>query len=315
MAFEYTPGKMRILGPKEITPHWGGKRMLDPDEYIYFRSFLDEDVPAEDIPIVSKAGIAVVLQADLKKLYVDSYHLFPDQMVDEWVEYYKTLVGDAKRAADSEIWYFEKYLLEARMKIEKYYVGTVEEAYHKLAIQNSKIMDYQYDVIQANEQEIKKQYRDESLQKQKQQVDLKIKRDELMNTDPAIVLRKDEWIRKNIIGYLAGYFVNHPLSYMADNMRSDLEYEVRQEIIEEVNRRTMTGSYALAYYMSMLDLIYTCKDKADFYEKKKEFYKVKVTGHPIARYSMPQTIMTKTPDDEVEVVTYAHPMKRVGDLK
>jgi len=261
----YNPGKNPVLNSAQIlaNPITGIKRPLQSDEFIYYKSFLFD----EDFALPIKGAIAVVLKADLIKLYKKSYEMFLDSDVENWVGYYKTLSGLPKQLADSEIYYFDSFLKDPKMPLESYYPGTVEQIVHSIAVNNKKIQEYQGVAVSKNEKTFIEEFwknKQLNLEEEKKTKDLT---DHLTKSDPAISFRKDKWIGQNLVAYMAGYFVRHPLSIKSDSKKATWEFRVREDMLKSVRVGLMSATDALAYYITALDLIAGIDNENDFLNK------------------------------------------------
>lgn len=257
------------------------KRLLQTDEFMYYQSFLFK----EDFAIPIKAAIGVVLKADLIRLYKNSYEMFQDDDVSFWADYYTGLPNGStsKQLADSEIYWFEKYLGQPKMPLEAWMPNTMSEVIRDISENNQKLQKYQPIVVKKNEDEFISEY----WENKKLALDEERKTKEIMKSlqtsDPDIVARKEAWIKANFIDYLAGYFVRHPLSLMSDSTKSEWEFKVREDVIKSVRTGIMSATGALAYYESVLDLIAGSKTEAEFIKNMEDIQKP-IPSHPLVKY-------------------------------
>lgn len=275
----YKPGLNPIVTGKSLSMNRPSyKRLMQGDEFLYYMSFLFEETMA--LPV--KAAIGIVLKADLIRLYGKSYEMFEDKDVSFWADYYTTLGSYSKQLADSEIYHFEVYLGTPKIPLDTYAPGTIEAVARRIAENNKKIQDYQPEAVADNERRYVEEFwktKKTALEEERKTKELK---EHLENADPAIMARKDAWIKQNFVSYLAGYFVRHPLSLRADSEKSEWEFKVREDVLKMVRTGLMSATDALAYYVTALDLITGAKDAKEFFKLMGELTKP-TPAHPLVK--------------------------------
>jgi hypothetical protein len=127
-----------------------------------------------------------------------------------------------------------------------------------------------------------------------------------ISEDPELLKRREKWMSDNFVEYLAGYFVRHPISLMTDALKSELEYEVRSQVLNTHRLKLESPSRLLGFYFSCLDLAYTAKDKKHFYKMMSEM-KNPTLIHPISRI-MKQKYTASSQGRGV--ASYSHPMSK-----
>lgn len=238
----------------------------------------------EELPPVLKSAIAYCLDEDQRKLYGLSYIYYADPLIKEWVEYYMTLDGQIKQMADSEIYHFHNYLLyTSSTQPEKYERDSAQELFLQQVALMNRANEMQPDVVKKEGLRKRQEWIDASRKAQDTLVKVRKKAKELReNTD--VDQKREEWLELHFLEYMSGYFVRHPISLMADGLKSDLEYKVRQDAIYAMNMKLDRPSVVLGFYVAALDLVYAAKDESHFYKLYKQLANP-ANRHPIARYA------------------------------
>lgn len=327
MGALYEPGKNPIYsyaGDKSerlklgTLKHSGYRRKMTVDEFTYYRTFLSK----EDLTPVIKGAIGLVLKADLKRLYGPSYDLFLDSVVEEWADYYFTLNTSTSfysasaggyvsglDLADSERLAFESYLAEPVFPYKGFYTSGSEEVMYGIEQNNRDIMGYQTTCIGKNNELVKQTQIDAELDAEKRIAKMKFEEDRILKEDPGMLIRREDYIRDHISEYLAGYFVNHPISLGTDGFKSDLEFGIRQRVLGAVKQHLAGPSDALAYYDAALDIIYSSQSKEHFSELMRHL------DEPTASHPLKRMMRAQAPREykiqSLLTPSTAHPLKKV----
>lgn len=283
----YVPGENYPLpgGRKQIISGVVGKRrVLEVDEFEAYLSFLDDSDERVSLPV--KAAIAVVLQADLKRLYGSEYPYNKIKLIDDWAGFYKGLSDLAKDIADSEIHAFEAYLV-SRPSINPlnlhYYQQTQSQFdAFKLSMENDTLR-FQSELARQRSINERNQFieRDMFVQKQNHTID-KMK-SEMTKGDYAFNQRMRQFTKENIVDYLAGSFFRSPLAQRMNELKSDLEFDARQRIIEMVTNGSMLAIDGISLYDAYLSIIDKSKSIEDFKVLERGLV-TRPVSHPLLRF-------------------------------
>lgn len=239
----YEPGKapLSIESTAPTTGFIFVKRTLEPEEYAYYYSFLNRDDIADSV----KAGIAVVLTADLKLLYMDNFEKFKDPVLEKWVEKFKKLSGDDLLKAKAEITAFDNYLFQEKPPMTEY----SERA-------DQANLNFITNLMVAEKKKDKENAIQKLLDQEKTEIMTKKEQEELLRQKELVKKIQVDYMRNNSRKYLGAIFNMHPLSLNLTQKTAPMEFEGRMKVIKAIESKSLEPTKGFGKYKDILDAIY-----------------------------------------------------------
>lgn len=257
----YQPGVATVTD--RVFPSDKAVRNLNPDEYALYYS----KIKGDEIDNLTKIAVAIVLDNDLKNLYLTYYKDYKDDYLLNLVNSYSSLTGEAKKKVDSEVFDFKTYLT--------YPAPTYEEYENRIRNRNMFVLD----VIHADSAKEKEAAIEKLLEKEMEDKDPSIP---TTGSEKAFIKRiLNKHMKENIRGYLAAIFTMEDMTKFMIPQYSEFELWMRQDVIAKVEKGTVPGGQALEAYKLGLKYMKAGALPTDIRTKYLE--KIFVTVHPFAK--------------------------------
>lgn len=108
-GFNFIPDKAQPMNEPADASNFRGKRRLTADEYEYYYRMLD----GNSISLPAKVAIAIVLAADLKRLYPATPKLQKDAYLESFISELAKLSDNDKKKVYGEVYAFDYYLVNS----------------------------------------------------------------------------------------------------------------------------------------------------------------------------------------------------------
>ena len=223
------------------------KRTLSAEEFEYYHAKLDD----ESLPEPVRAGVAVVLYADLKRWF--GLHAFTSDITDEYLSpqvknlseiYYAYDEGSSeKNQGRAEIKKFDLYLTETTPPG----IGT-----QHAAIQDAR-KNFAVRLAIAKKEKEKQMSVEELLAQERQAVEDKEVLEEAKMQGLVIAQAIESHMVAKIREYLAATFDASMAKFFMDDTNSQREFKLRMDLIKQVNNKKLNPVEAIARYQKILD--------------------------------------------------------------
>jgi hypothetical protein len=242
------------------------RRKLGPEEFAYYFAFLTTDEVSEPV----KAALAIVLKADLIRLYKADYSAYADKLIEDYVQYYEVLTPEQKSIADGEIHAFEMELARV-INYNKYNNWLQKESLDWF--QSARMWDAKNQYKKS-----KQEYEDE----QAYLLEVERQKAELLKNRPVYLQRYNDYVRENFMDYLASILSIHKVNWQMGGEKSDMEFMARNTIIGMIEEEKLQPYKSLEMYHKLLNDI-TSTDSMTMFKIKLNFRKAQFTQHPLMR--------------------------------
>lgn len=266
----YIPGKplerkSRFL---ESTPN-AGYRTLVTAEFAYYYGFLQD----EELKPSIKAGLAMGLLDDLRRLYKENYSLFRNPLVESWVEQYLSYPEDSLEFQESRQEYSNFNYWNRNSNPEK----TSETA----SLLNEQRLQYILDLADHAVKENDKLKLDQLLNAELQTDDAKKKEKLVVERAKIVAASLENHIRNNIRGYLSGIYDQSPGKLFIAPDLAKAELDARKLIIGAVENNEINPVRGLDIYREAVDSFVNVPKPSKVISKVKQ----QITSylHPFAR--------------------------------
>lgn len=245
MGFTYKPGAAQALADP-ANAQYKGKRNLSVDEFEYYYRMLED--PA--ISVHGKIAVALVLRADMIRLYKGSPDYAEDEYLKQWADQYTTLPEATKQLVNGEVAAFDAFLTNS--KLADYYPANIipfieaADAYQIAA--NQKAIEDQAMIKQMEDE------RNKQIEYIKYQAMEDLKK-AVAEFDLTMTSDQEAYIRKNFEDYLKGIENGLDLNMALDAEKMKMKDAAYQDVVGKFNRNEMTYEEAMSLYAKRLEEI------------------------------------------------------------